>query len=60
MELFWRDTACAINPIGEIYKSDEFEFAKILGVPWCNLKIKLQVLIYGKVKSDEAELGPYI
>jgi NAD+ synthase len=27
------DTACAINPIGEIYKSDEFEFARFLGVP---------------------------
>jgi NAD+ synthase len=26
------DTACAINPIGQMYKSDEFEFARFLGV----------------------------
>lgn len=27
------DTACALNPIGEIYKSDEYEFAKFLDIP---------------------------
>lgn len=27
------DIACAINPIGNIYKSDEFEFAKYLEIP---------------------------
>lgn len=43
------DIACAINPIGEIYKSDEFEFAKHLGVI-DEIINKNQVQTYGKVK----------
>jgi len=29
----WGDTACAVNPLGEIYKIQEFEFARFIGVP---------------------------
>ena len=50
------DIACAINPIGEIYKSDEFEFAKLLGVPESILtKAPSADLCEGQ--SDEDELG---
>lgn len=50
------DLACAINPIGDIYKSDLFEFAKYLGVideiinkpPSADLWVG---------QSDEEELG---
>lgn len=50
------DTACAINPIGEIYKSDEFEFAKILGVTDAILN-KAPSADLWEGQSDEAELG---
>lgn len=50
------DTACAINPIGEIYKSDEFEFAKILGVTNAILN-KAPSADLWEGQSDEAELG---
>ncbi|MFY9089152.1 NAD+ synthase [Arcobacter aquimarinus] len=50
------DTACAINPIGEIYKSDEFEFAKILGVTDAILN-KVPSADLWEGQSDEAELG---
>ncbi len=50
------DIACAINPIGEIYKSDEFEFAKILGVPESILN-KAPSADLWEGQSDENELG---
>ena len=50
------DTACAINPIGEIYKSDEFEFARFLGVPESILN-KAPSADLWEGQSDEEELG---
>lgn len=50
------DTACAINPIGEIYKSDEFEFAKVLDVPESILN-KAPSADLWEGQSDEEELG---
>ena len=50
------DTACAINPIGEIYKSDEFEFARLLGVPE-NILNKAPSADLWEGQSDEEELG---
>lgn len=50
------DTACAINPIGQIYKSDEFEFARFLGVPESILN-KAPSADLWEGQSDEAELG---
>ena len=50
------DIACAINPIGQIYKSDEFEFAKYLGVTDAILNKKPSADLW-EGQSDEAELG---
>ena len=50
------DTACAINPLGEIYKSDEFEFARILGVTNTILN-KAPSADLWEGQSDEEELG---
>jgi NAD+ synthase len=50
------DIACAINPIGEIYKSDEFEFAKFLGVPKSILSKRPSADLW-EGQSDEDELG---
>jgi len=50
------DIACAINPIGEIYKSDEFEFARMLGVPDSILN-KAPSADLWEGQSDENELG---
>ena len=50
------DTACAINPIGQIYKSDEFEFARFLGVTEAILN-KAPSADLWEGQSDEAELG---
>ena len=50
------DIACAINPIGQIYKSDEFEFAKLLGVPKSILE-KAPSADLWEGQSDEEELG---
>lgn len=50
------DIACAINPIGEIYKSDEFEFAKLLGVPK-SILTKAPSADLWEGQSDEDELG---
>ena len=50
------DIACAINPIGEIYKSDEFEFARLLGVPESILN-KAPSADLWEGQSDEQELG---
>jgi NAD+ synthase len=50
------DIACAINPIGQMYKSDEFEFAKFLGVPNSILDKKPSADLW-EGQSDEEELG---
>ncbi|RXK06133.1 NAD+ synthase [Halarcobacter bivalviorum] len=50
------DIACAINPIGEIYKSDEFEFAKYLGVTQAIINKKPSADLW-EGQSDEEELG---
>lgn len=50
------DTACAINPIGNMYKSDEFEFARFLGVPDCIIDKKPSADLW-EGQSDEEELG---
>lgn len=50
------DIACAINPVGEIYKSDEFEFARLLGVTDAILN-KAPSADLWEGQSDENELG---
>lgn len=50
------DTACAINPIGEIYKSDEFEFAQYLGVTEAILSKRPSADLW-EGQADEDELG---
>jgi NAD+ synthase len=50
------DIACAINPIGQIYKSDEFEFARLLGVPESILN-KAPSADLWEGQSDEEEIG---
>lgn len=50
------DTACAINPIGEMYKSDEFEFGRYLGIPESIISKKPSADLW-EGQSDEEELG---
>ena len=50
------DLACAINPIGEIYKSDLFGFAKALGIPQKIIDKKPSADLY-EGQTDEEELG---
>lgn len=50
------DTACAINPIGQIYKSDLFEFAKYIGVTDTIINKKPSADLW-EGQSDEDELG---
>ena len=50
------DLACAINPIGDIYKSDLFELAKYLGVNDSIVK-KAPSADFYEGQSDEADLG---
>lgn len=50
------DLACAINPIGNIYKSDLFEFAKFLGVTEAIINKAPSADLY-ESQSDEADLG---
>lgn len=50
------DIACAINPVGEIYKSDEFEFARVLGVTEAIINKKPSADLWAG-QSDEEELG---
>jgi len=50
------DMAYAINPLGNIYKSDLFEFAKFLGVPQ-NIIDKKPSADLWKGQSDETDLG---
>lgn len=50
------DTACALNPIGEIYKSDEYEFAKFLDVP-SSILTKDPSADLWEGQTDEDDLG---
>lgn len=50
------DLACAINPIGEIYKSDLYAFAEFLGVPNEIIQKKPSADLY-EGQNDEKELG---
>ena len=50
------DIACAINPIGQMYKSDEFEFAKHLGVIDEIINKKPSADLW-EGQTDEEELG---
>lgn len=50
------DTACAINPLGNMYKSDEFAFGEYLGVPQSILTKKPSADLW-EGQSDEEELG---
>jgi len=50
------DLACAINPIGELYKTEIFEFAKHLGIPNAILT-KAPSADLWEGQSDEGEFG---
>ncbi len=50
------DTACAINPIGQLYKSDAFEFARYIGVTDAIIDKKPSADLW-EGQSDEEELG---
>lgn len=50
------DTACAINPIGQMYKSDEFKFAEFLDIPRSIITKKPSADLW-EGQSDEEELG---
>lgn len=50
------DLACAFNPIGELYKSDIYEFAKFLNLPEIFITKPASADLY-EGQSDEAELG---
>ena len=53
---WYGDLASAINPIGDIYKSEIFEFAKYLGVPEAIIKKPPSADLW-EGQSDEKELG---
>ena len=50
------DVACAINPIGEMYKSYEYDFGRFLGVTEAILTKKPSADLW-EGQSDEDELG---
>ena len=50
------DTACAINPIGQLYKSDAFDFARFIGVTDAIINKKPSADLW-EGQSDEEELG---
>ena len=50
------DTACAINPIGQLYKSDAFEFARYLGITDAIINKKPSADLW-EGQSDEDDLG---
>ena len=50
------DIACAINPIGELYKTEIFEFASFLGVPE-SILTKAPSADLWEGQSDEDEFG---
>jgi NAD+ synthase len=50
------DIACAINPLGNMFKSDEYEYGKFLGVTQAILSKKPSADLW-EGQSDEDELG---
>ncbi len=50
------DLACAFNPIGELYKSELYEFARHLGLAQCFIDKAPSADLY-EGQSDESELG---
>ncbi|MFA7084528.1 MAG: NAD+ synthase [Arcobacteraceae bacterium] len=50
------DMACAMEPLGEMYKTDEFEFARFLNVPLSIVNKKPSADLW-EDQSDEEELG---
>ena len=50
------DIACAINPVGELYKTEIFEFAAYLGVPE-SILTKAPSADLWENQSDEGEFG---
>lgn len=53
------DLACAINPIGNLYKTEIYELARVLGIPQTILEKAPSADLY-EGQSDEKELGfPY-
>ena len=50
------DLACAFNPIGELYKSELYEFARHLGLASCFIDKAPSADLY-EGQSDEGELG---
>jgi NAD+ synthase len=50
------DTACAINPLGDLYKTHVWELAKELGVPAAIIAKKPTADLW-QGQTDEAELG---
>lgn len=50
------DMACALNPIGELYKGEIFEFAKFLGISE-NIISKAPSADLWEGQSDEADIG---
>ena len=50
------DTACAINPLGDLYKSQVWQLARDLGVPK-HIVEKIPTADLWEGQSDEAELG---
>lgn len=50
------DLACAFNPIGELYKSDIFDFARYLALPQCFIDKAPSADLY-EGQSDEGDLG---
>ncbi len=50
------DLACALNPIGELYKTEIFEFAAYLGVP-SSILTKAPSADLWEGQSDEGEFG---
>lgn len=50
------DLACALNPLGELYKTEVFEFAQYLGVPE-SIIAKAPSADLWEGQSDEADFG---
>lgn len=50
------DMACAINPIGDLYKTEIYEIAKLLGIPQNIIQKPPSADLY-EGQSDEEELG---